>query len=876
MTLTLHHFRKEMRYLLPRWWLWIILLVIELLLNLEWLLPMNTAGWPGDAWQLTWAVALWLAASHAPEDSPSNDKRFIATRPLPASSYWLARAIMLIVFIALPLAIQEGLYLALSHRAVSAVLAGIWSQGLNGMLGFAWLLPFSALWRRGQAGLGILAIMATIIVNSQFLTILIDAVWPKSNYESSYLLWHSGLGFLALPLFTVLALTHQSRHLKLGWRLTVVSLIAWFVAELSFHWIPHRTRATAFDQTRAEAMAKAARIVVPKNAFSFSPEWLLDATGSLLAEVGIQIKGVPSGIYADVNRRSFSATQEGLPLNAGVSRYASGFYEDDAAYISSGMGILGSQSQAVLRSFPAGTILASARTDAWALDGHEFHFEFGGVFRQPLPANDKPITATGEFDIRWIEHFKAMDLPLVTGSSMDIGTAKLIVHSVHFNENASGDSARGHVSMDYSFAWDPVVHPRGENEFGMMLHSPDRRIVWEGSSMQSYEFPTTRSIRSRWQRKRSVISWKDVTAYADGEDAKVDRAELRLVLMRSRNLGTTSWNWNPEPFVLGDLPVGNRGRRNWHLDAGYDLYPGKGERAFIDRLATIAVPASTALRKEVKRYLFDVFNTANATGWTGRTALAKLDEIATKTAREHLDVMLDLPNDFAGAFPKTFNRALDAVITDAQKPDVLRHVAKNTWLVEQVRKRGWTHDATQLLAEIESAVNPLDPHVIRQLEKINDEPSRQRLLAELKRNDSFYYSSQPLEIAKFLARSPEFRPELKQLADERIGRASRLLHDLPANEYIIATMMGNGEALDFSLLIASMTGETAVGSSQYFDSSELAPLIGLPFDSWEVLNKLPEEERTQRSHQQKSVQFRGLRAANFQYVPDELRWRRKP
>lgn len=133
MNLILHHFKKEFRYLRPRWFAFLGLLGLDLAVNLEWLFPLR-AGVEPPTWlgYLPWALMLAGATllGSCPEDKPGSDRSFISTRPLPLRAYWLARVLCWLALLLLPVMLQNGLYLMLSGRPLSEVILGIGWRGL--------------------------------------------------------------------------------------------------------------------------------------------------------------------------------------------------------------------------------------------------------------------------------------------------------------------------------------------------------------------------------------------------------------------------------------------------------------------------------------------------------------------------------------------------------------------------------------------------------------------------------------------------------------------------------------------------------------------------------------------------------------------------
>src|SRR4051794_29161079 len=166
MNLTLHQFRKEARYLRLRWLLWLVLLALLLAVELEWVIPMGRrigVADPEFVGGLRWAVqlfALWLAASSATEDLPGKPSRFLAARPLPMSSYFAARILVVLVLVITPFAVWEALYLAFSGRPLSEIFLGAGEAAVVSALLYGWILPLVLMWRGTERWGVVIGVMA--------------------------------------------------------------------------------------------------------------------------------------------------------------------------------------------------------------------------------------------------------------------------------------------------------------------------------------------------------------------------------------------------------------------------------------------------------------------------------------------------------------------------------------------------------------------------------------------------------------------------------------------------------------------------------------------------------------------------------------------
>jgi hypothetical protein len=157
MSLTLHHFRKEFRYLRWRWFGFLAVLALDLALQMEWVLPMRAVEGGHNAgvnvsyeilmMVLLWMVAWWFMLSVSPEDGASGGRCYALTRPISRVSYWTARLLVWLLLVMLPLMLECAVYLWLNGRPWSDVALGMaeraWAVGSMTL----WLLPLPLLLR---------------------------------------------------------------------------------------------------------------------------------------------------------------------------------------------------------------------------------------------------------------------------------------------------------------------------------------------------------------------------------------------------------------------------------------------------------------------------------------------------------------------------------------------------------------------------------------------------------------------------------------------------------------------------------------------------------------------------------------------------------
>ena len=92
MNLVLHQLRKELRWLWPRWVVFVVALIYDFVVQMQWVFPFGEE--PGlGLLSLVWSVPMWFIAWWLLMSVPSEEQgmSFRVTRPLSRVQYWLAR-----------------------------------------------------------------------------------------------------------------------------------------------------------------------------------------------------------------------------------------------------------------------------------------------------------------------------------------------------------------------------------------------------------------------------------------------------------------------------------------------------------------------------------------------------------------------------------------------------------------------------------------------------------------------------------------------------------------------------------------------------------------------------------------------------------------
>ncbi|MGV3660194.1 MAG: hypothetical protein ACO1TE_08410 [Prosthecobacter sp.] len=844
----LHHFRKEFSYLRLRWFAFLALLGFDLAVNLEWLFPLRAGAEP-LSWlaYMPWVLMLVGATllGSCPEDKPGSDRSFISTRPLPVRDYWLARVALWLLLLVAPVVAQTALYLALSDRPMGEVAAGTWARAVHVVQVSAWVLPMTALWRRGEfwAALGILAagwLLADRVIDSVALMV--------ANVQLSYSQSTAGRTVGAL-LFAAgiagMAWRCQSGRSPRFWRRVVVMLGLALLCFLSARLWPWSGQDHALDQALVDKLAPGLKTTVDLSQYEFhgfedenyrqmfaptpsetgaaSVSVRLRPQSAVLTQEGHMSRSVPDPYWRS-RRFSFNAPYETLLAN-----------------------------DVVLRDlFPAGTLFLTSGKQPWGMYAGINTYLAG--FKAPYPNPEKPLQITTEFEVDWHQRLLELEIPLKAGSTGQSADHAWRILHVETHKTENGTPALGQVSVDLH------VQSRGV-DFGplmastVLLWSPQRRLVWLDPAFKSQT--AGRAGDSGWSRHTRRLSWSNVLNYADGEDARVDVSQLRLVLLRNRLLGTSGWTWKSPDIRLGDHPP-----RSTFLGINEQpIYAGRELKAFQERLATLKVPTADSSEAQARRYLYDLVSLAEITDVARRNPRSKeWTETFRPLLQHHLPLMLELPASlwpgWDGHPPKTM---LDEYLTEAQRDIAIDMVMTNPVLTGTVLRKGWAEPARRLQPRLLS-LRRLPAGADQLLLKWGDVASHEKLMQEQRHlifNDNF----------EELDKVAGLRPRLEALARDLLRREVPTLGAPISNEtgqawrrFKVASDFGDPHALDVCLRWLAMGGDLPANYGAVPRPNLLQP------DGSEMWNwKVDSEKQWPR--------YRHLKAADFDYLPEKRAWK---
>jgi hypothetical protein len=651
----------------------------------------------------------------------------------------------------------------------------------------------------------------------------------------------------ALGLFWM-AWRHQAGSVKtFRWRLLVMLGIATVCLMMARLW-PWNDEDPPQNQARANELAPQLKVDVDMGLLEFSgfaAEWQRRLSLPIRTET-------PDPHVSVLLRPQSTLIVQGD--NSSRSIPSSGWRRRDASFQVPSQTLMATDT--VLRDlFPAGTLFTtSSDRSPWGM--HTNQYNYLCEFKPPLPDPKKPLSVTTDYEVDWYQRDIALDLPLQAGANGESEGTAVRIMQVNPNENEKGVPSLGGLSVHlhvstHHIQTGPLADPT------LLLYSPQRHLVWLEPAFQQQQ--PARAGGTGWSRLAKHLSWRNVLNFADGEDAKVDVSQLRVMLLRSRYLGTTGWTWKSPDIVLADHPP----RRDPRQLYRQEIYVGREVKAFQERLATLKAPVAGSTEAEARRYLYDLIAITKATEVAyKKAALKEVGDAFRPLLQNHLPLMLELPSELWPGWnnypPKSL---LDEYLTEEQRDSIIDRVMTNTMLTDTIIRKGWSEAARRLEPRLLAA--PRLPYGIDNLLlKWGDEASLERLMQELRFQDhGFSHHYEPLD--KF----PSLRPRLEEFAQEAVLEEVPALRNenyWVADRFKKAAEYGSSEALEVCLRWMAMGGDQP-SSNCGLPYPELLEADGAKL--WK--EKVDSEKQWPR--------YRHLRAADFEYLPEQRAWRlRKP
>jgi hypothetical protein len=469
----------------------------------------------------------------------------------------------------------------------------------------------------------------------------------------------------------------------------------------------------------------------------------------------------------------------------------------------------------------------------------------------PVVDEGQPLRIRTDFSVQWWQRGIIADLPCVTGAEQEFEEGyrwSIRSRTDHALDREPKQGAVSvHLHLQQRTHW-------GRNEFiGYLLYSPQRRVGWLVPDV--LQTGGTRATHTGWQRSSLTLAWKDILNHADGEDAHVDPAQLRLMVFRGREIGTTAWTWqSPE------LQVRSTDWNQSSMDVfGYSSLYRRDSQAFQRRFATLKPISATSTDAEVRRYLYDVLVLCRHTvsEYTPQVKAA-IREALLPLAQHHIAHLLSLPKGYPPDVDGVFAEVIQEHLTEDQRDIVIDLLVQHPHLIEVVVKKGWAESARRVQPEFLAASRPLNnDHYADLLLAWGDEASHAVLLRQFRG-----YGREFSE----LAHMPAWRPRLEAVIHAERARRPLVMPGPGTGHWGIRCAADLGDAHAFDLCMRVMGNDPFPGSGS---SSDIPPIPSLiTADDKRIWQSEDEVANTLR--------FRHRTSADFIYVPEQLAWRVKP
>jgi len=843
MNLTLHHFLKEFRYLRLRWFAFLVLLGFELAVNLEWVLPMQvgvpTAGWLSYLPVVILLTGLSLLLS-CPEDRPGSDRSFISTRPVPAQAYWMARVLIWLLLIVLPVVAQNGVYLLLSGRPAADVLRGMWER-LCFAAGFsAWLLPALALWNRREVWKALFTVALSLVVLSKTLDVVAAAWWQfYPSYDQTWPGRAAGWAVFAV-LSGVLAWRHLTRGFSFKQRLAMTLLTGCAGLLTARFWAWEDVPLVSTNEALVKKLA--ADLTFDINLSKAHVEGAEKSYGPRLTS-HVDSDTHMQGVHVVFQPERSDFDQAGSSRH--VDNTARNTYRRNLRYDAPQMEAF--RGDRNLRDFfPKGTLLMpyDEYFPKWTLNDQP-NTKLA-VFAAPHPKFEEPLTIGTDFRVEWYQRDLAIELPVAEGARGMCDDVRWEILRVKRVEGPQPGALTVSLRVESRAHWEP------ENGHAILLHLPQQRVVRLEPAKN--QVVSGRGENTGWRHEQVELTWNCIFNHADGEPTGVETSQARLILLRSRYLGQSQLHWKSPEMRLADIPSYWGNNLQWQEERA--LYAGREVKAFQERMATLKPPTAESTDKDTRRYVYDLFSAASVTRAVYTYAAHPLIAQAFEPlGREHLPLMLDLRSySWPGWTNKPPNNQLERYVTEEQREVVIDRAPSQSMLADLVVRKGWAEAAKRLKPQI-LASPVLPPGGEELLIAWKDDPDAvARMLKEAR--DDFNGG-----IIHALDKLPETKAAVESVVREQFEDAVPMMVSMKSSLAVSrAADFGSAEAFDLCLRWLALQGDMP---SRIF--SFIRPKI-LNADGSKFWDKpMPDHER--------GPFFRKLKVGDFDYVPEQRAWK---
>ena len=607
MNLLLHQFYKEFRFLWVRWCVFLVVLLLDLAVQMEWVLPMRALEYGHEgAWMvsydvfmrvLLWMVIWWFMLSVPPEECGNEGRGYALTRPLSRLSYWGARLLVWVVLVMVPLMMESAVYLWLNGRPLAEVVLGMaeraWAAGSMTL----WVLPLPLLLRGWER----YAVIVLVVLSVDFwLNSVVFAVFRKLHwlYDTPQVTLEFGrsvqAAWLVGVLMPLLVLWHRRRPLGMLARLGAVMLLVTLQHGLSASAFFRNAYEKPSEPEMIRRLTARREVMIPERDRHFAQEDEKPGGEYISFRANARLKGMPEEYVPSWRATSTVMTQNGqvlpVPAEPEDRRMRMPFYT--TGYLCNNYPMAG----ALPGVKPEGLLTVGMNADVTNM-----------VVRLPQPVKlDAAVDARVALKAEWMRVHRMGELPLKAGAKYSGPHFELELLKVKAHENGRGERTEGCVTVvcrmsARSFEWQNDLRPLFPHA---VLLSPENRFMWQFVVHSGYE--QMRGSGLGWCHMVLQQTFQEVLKTGTGVTEE-NLGKQRLVWLRPEYLGSSE-----HEMEMKDLKIdGYLLKKDGWPESHPAIEPGNPREAFLKQVRRMPQPAAGAGREEVARYVAAVYEASH-------------------------------------------------------------------------------------------------------------------------------------------------------------------------------------------------------------------------------------------------------------------------
>ena len=596
---TMHQFGKEFRFLRVRWCVFLAVLLLDLGVQMEWVLPMRPLTYRmGEVWVsydilmrvLLWMVAWWFVLSVPPEESARGGRSYALTRPLSRASYWGARLLVWVVLVMVPLMLESAGYLLLNGRPWGDVALGMaeraWAVGSMTL----WVLPLPLLLRGWERYAVIVMVMFSMdswnMVRKILELLQLNCYPPQISLEFGRMVQAAWLVGLLMPL---LVLWHQRRPLGTMVRMGAVMLLTLLYQGVAASTLFEEGYEKPRDPALIRKLTAGREVVMPESDRQFEQE--KDKRGGKYVSLRAyaRLEGMPEEYVPTWRDNSMTMMQGGKvlpPAAPGREVLRQPFYA--VGYQCQFLPMAGAMPELKMPGLL--TVDVGGKRQNMSLN-------------LPQPEQlDKPVSASLDLSADWMRVHELGRMPLKAGAKFLTPEFGVELLEVRANDNGRGERSDGCVTVVYRlsarcFEWENTLLPLWPHAF---IVSPKKRYLWQFVVRSGYE--QMRGANLGWCHVLLQQTFQQVTVPGTGVTAE-NLQEETLMWMKPEYLGSSRHQAEMKDVVIGEHLL----KRDGWPKSKPAIVAGNPREGFLKQVRGIQRPAENAAREEVARYVAAVY-----------------------------------------------------------------------------------------------------------------------------------------------------------------------------------------------------------------------------------------------------------------------------